>query len=73
MRRTATASLNAHIAISSKSHKRQKEGTFISYSEGLENLVETYATHDVIAETGTDLKRFSQPTRKSLTEFTEAL
>lgn len=35
--------------------------------------LETYATDDVIAETGTDMMRFTQPSKKSPAEDEEAL
>lgn len=47
----AVTELNAGIALKSKPHERQKEGTLASYCEAINCLLVTYATDDLISET----------------------
>lgn len=73
MKRPDKASSRVRIALKSELHKRQKEGTVTLYCEAVNYFLETYATDDVIAEADDDMMRFTQPSNKSPTEYTEAL
>lgn len=61
MRRTVTATLNGHIVLRSKWHRRQKECTLTTYCKVVNNLSEMYATDNVVAETNAYMMHFPQP------------
>lgn len=63
--------LNACIALKSKSHDRQKEGTSTSYCKAVNYLPETSATDDIILETDDNMMRFMQPWSKLPMEYAE--
>lgn len=72
MKHRAAATLNAHITLWPKSHRRQKEGTVASFCKTFNNLLKTYATGDLIAETDVAMMPFTQPSNKSPTKYDEA-
>lgn len=59
MKRHAAAALNACLALRSKGHRRQKEGTVMTYFEAVKYLLEMYATDDLITKTDSDMTRFT--------------
>lgn len=61
MDNSCTAGSNIRFALTSKSHKRQKKATVISYSEAVSYLLERYAMEDVIAETDAYMMHFGPP------------
>lgn len=64
IRRSAADALKIGVALRSKSHKHQKEGTVTSYCKAVNCLLETYGTKRVIAETDADMGHFTQPSNK---------
>lgn len=67
------AALNEWIALKSKSHKRQKQGTVTSYCELVDYFLGTHATDRVIAKTDTGIMQFTQASNKSPTKYANAL
>lgn len=66
MKHRTDAALNDRIAMRSKSHKHQKEGTITFYCKAVNYLLDTCVTDDVIAETYAKMMHFTQPSSKSL-------
>lgn len=73
MNRRADAAFNARIALLSKWHSRQKEGTISSYCKTLNYIPETYVEDDFIGVTDTKLMWFTQLSSKSSMEYAGAL
>lgn len=73
MMKPVAAALNAIVSLPSKSCRRQKEGNLTSYCEVVNNLLETYATDDVIVETEAEIMRYQQPWNKTPIEYAELL
>lgn len=61
------------ITLKSKSRKRQKQCTVTLYYGGVNYLLQTYATDDVVAESEADKMRFTQPLNNSPIECPETL
>lgn len=53
--------------------KGKKEGTVTWYGKEVNYLLENYVTDDIIAETDASMVRFTQPSNKSLKDYTKAL
>lgn len=73
MKLPTAVALNTGIVLKSKSHDRHQEGALTSYGEAVNQLLETYATEDVIAEANADMMQLTQPSNKLPAECSESL
>lgn len=73
VKRPDAGALEAHMALRSKWHRRQEEGTVMTYCESVNFLLDTYATDEVIVETADDMMHFTEPSDRSPMEYAEAL
>lgn len=73
MKRPTAAMFKPHIALSSKSHQRQKESRVASYCEAVSYLLKKNPTDDVIAEPDEDMITFAQLSNELPTEYIEEL
>lgn len=73
LKKPAAAALNYCIALSSKLHRRRKDGTLTSYCEMVIFVLEIYAPDYVIIEWGVEILSFTQLSNMTQSEYAGAL
>lgn len=73
-KRTAAVVLTARLSLKPKlSKKNTKEDVLTTYSQVLNQLLETYATDEAIAEVDNNIMRFTQSRNLTRPQFADTL